>query len=76
MTTKDLFKSKKKKAAEDLFIPPEKVDEYIKAREAADKAPSKKKDKQVYDAILFAKGTNVGENLDGGINRAIGKLSG
>ena len=27
------------------------------------------------DAILFAKGSNVGGNLEGGINSAIGKLS-
>ena len=39
MAIKDLFRSPKKKAAEDLFIPPERVDEYIKAREAADRIP-------------------------------------
>ena len=27
------------------------------------------------DAILFAKASNVGGNLEGGINSAIGKLS-
>ncbi len=75
MAIKDLFRSPKKKAAEDLFIPPERVDEYIKAREAADRIPSKKKEKQMSDAILFAKASNVGGNLEGGINSAIGKLS-
>ena len=75
MAFRDFLKSKKKKAAEDLFIPPEKVNEYIKAREAAERAPSKKKKKQMTDAILFAKASNVGGNLEGGINSAIGKLS-
>ncbi len=51
------------------------MNEYIKAREAAERAPSKKKKKQMTDAILFAKASNVGGNLEGGINSAIGKLS-
>ena len=63
-----------KKDDTDYVIPPEKRDEYIKAREAAES--NKKESKSYNDAFLLAKGTNVSGDLANGINVEIAKASG
>ena|GEM_PF-4895208 len=63
-----------KKNDTDYIIPPEKRDEYMRAREAADS--NQKEGKTYNNAFLLAKGTNVSGDLANGINVAIAKVSG
>lgn len=72
MSIKSFFKSRKSAKIEDLTIDPDKINDYIKAREASDKKKTVKEPEGKQDPMLHAVGSNVGGNLAGGINNSVG----
>lgn len=76
MALRDFFIKKKKNVVPDYIIPEGERDEYIKSREAADSAKKQGKANSNGDAMLYAKGSKVSGDLNGGINNAVGKVSG
>ena len=72
MSIKSFFKSRKSAKIEDLTIDPDKINDYIKAREASDKKKAVKEPEGKQDPMLHAVGSNVGGNLAGGINNSVG----